>query len=232
MQKCEFPLQLSSNSVPLFVRWEQYVPEYLDSASNVTFVQIGANCGKNSRRCAVGGDPVWEYATRCGWRGISVEPVSSAFNELVVNYRPYPLVQPMRVLVTHRDDVHTIHVRGETSQALHNGAADGKKVQSPPIRRLDKVWPRTAVDVLVVDAEGSEEDILVNATFPTLPRLVLFEHAHLTRSALAHIRDRLQGLGYRHLAELKHQDRIGKFMAPQDMLYGLCRGYRCLVPAH
>ena len=41
--------------VPLFVRWEDYVPRYLRRVDNVFVVQIGANCGKNTYGCASGG---------------------------------------------------------------------------------------------------------------------------------------------------------------------------------
>ena len=226
--QCALPLQAPARAVPLFVQWEQYVPQYLDSVVNATFVQVGASCGMNSRRCAVGGDPIWEYATRCGWRGVVVEPVWSPFKRLVENYRPFPLVRPKRALVTHRDSVNGIRVRGETSQALEGARAGSKGVQFPPVRSLRGVWPRYAVDVLVVDAEGSEEDILVNATFPTLPRLVLFEHVHLSQGARANIDERLRRLGYHQLADLKHQDRIGRTMEPQDRLYGLARKRQAL----
>ena len=48
-----------TKQVPLGVRWEDY-PAYLPSnLRGVSFVQVGANCGRNSPDCAVGGDPIW-----------------------------------------------------------------------------------------------------------------------------------------------------------------------------
>ena len=50
-------------------------PRYICSMSDVFFVQIGGNCGLNVPRCAIGGDPIWEYATQClGWAGVVLEP--------------------------------------------------------------------------------------------------------------------------------------------------------------
>ena len=55
-----------ARQVPLFIRWEDYAQYLPQNLREVTYVQIGANCGKNTFGCAVGGDPIWSYATSCG----------------------------------------------------------------------------------------------------------------------------------------------------------------------
>ena len=64
--------QPTERTIPLFIRWEDY-SDYLPHRNlrGTTFVQIGANCGKNVLSCAMGGDPVWSYATMCDWQGVT-----------------------------------------------------------------------------------------------------------------------------------------------------------------
>ena len=50
---CRTPLAINPrHAVPIYLRWE----EHLTSVRNVSFVQVGANCGANTRECAVGGE--------------------------------------------------------------------------------------------------------------------------------------------------------------------------------
>ena len=60
-----------ARQVPLFIRWEDYADFLPAGLQGVSFIQIGANCGKNTYGCAAGGDPIWTYATMCGWVGHS-----------------------------------------------------------------------------------------------------------------------------------------------------------------
>merc|ERR1719150_2401153 len=84
--------------MPLFVRWERYLGQ--KGLEGLTFVQVGANCGTNMPECAVGGDPIWEYATRFNWKGVVVEPVPKTFAKLTKNYEPYTNVMPLQALVS------------------------------------------------------------------------------------------------------------------------------------
>ena len=69
---------------PLYVRWEKWKSYFADpSLERATFVQIGANCGLNTPVCALGGDPVWTYATQCQWQGVPIEPIPRLFRKLV-----------------------------------------------------------------------------------------------------------------------------------------------------
>ena len=91
----------ANGELPLYVQWEDYVPHYLKQVSNVSFVQVGANCGRNTKQCAVGGDPIWNYAASCGWRGIAIEPSPPTFTKLCTNYAALtPLVKPLNALIT------------------------------------------------------------------------------------------------------------------------------------
>jgi len=74
--------------------------------------------------------------------------------------------------------------------------------------------------ILVVDAEGQEERILCCALPKPLPRLILFEHEHLKGAVRTAIDDNLKRQGFIWIADLKHQDALGKRQRPHDRLYG------------
>lgn len=84
-------------STPL---WE----EHLEVLCHVVFVQVGANCGGPCRTGSINKlesiDPVWEYASRCKWRGAVVEPNSLIFEQLHRNYRSIAGVQTLNVAIS------------------------------------------------------------------------------------------------------------------------------------
>ena len=89
---------------------------------------------------------------------------------------------------------------------------------------LDDVWSPEGVDVLIVDAEGSDERILGYGALPTpLPRLVLFEHVYLSEAQRARIDANLLSQGFERIADLRHMDARGANAPPQDRLYGRLR---------
>lgn len=220
---CRTPLRLPSDQVPLYVPWEQYLPT--GNARNVTFVQIGANCGANNPECAAGGDPVWAYAAACGWRGVAIEPVARTFLKLCKHYaRLTPLVTPLRALVSDRTSSGgLVSVNGELSHAYNASRAQqpvrggAARVERVPTVTLADVWPREHVPsstsplVLVVDVEGSEEVLLGHGNLPTpLPDLVLFESVHLPPASRAVIHDNLSRQGYVRAAALRHNDAVAR----------------------
>jgi len=217
----EFPLKLEKGHVPLFVKWEDHLGKDL---SKVNFVQIGGNCGTNLPKCAVGGDPVWEYATRFGWNGIVLEPVPHIFSQLKANYKPYPTIRPVQALVSNHSGTGKILDRAETSHEISRDRHTGVEV---PTYTLKTLWEKqfgadkAQVDILVVDAEGNEPRIL-GGEFPhPKPKLVLFEIANLQGDDIDAIHENLISKGYVLLEKLRHQDAIGLTMPPQDALYGL-----------
>jgi len=217
----KLPLRLEDGHVPLFVKWENYLGKYLH---DVNFVQIGGNCGTNLPDCAVGGDPIWEYATRFGWNGIVLEPVPKIFSKLTDNYKPYPSVKPVQALVSNHSGVGRIGGGGETS---HEISLSRKKGVEVPTYTLQTLWKdvfgadKKKVDLLVVDAEGNEPKILSGKFPEPKPTLVLFEISSLQPEELDSIDRNLKKEGYVLEKQLKHQDKIGLTMAPQDALYKL-----------
>ena len=226
------PPPLQAGDVPLFVRWEEYVPKYLASAKHVRFVQIGANCGRNARSCAVGGDPVWNYVQSCGWRGLAFEPVPGTFQKLCRNIAAIGgQVRALRAVVSNETGSAWVKISarngGERSHVVPTpagGIGPSSLVQRIPSLSLEDVWSPEGVDVLIVDAEGSEERILGYGALPTpLPRLVLFEHVYLSEAQRARIDANLLSQGFERVADLRHMDARGANNPPQDRLYGRLR---------
>jgi FkbM family methyltransferase len=217
----QLPLLLEDDHVPLFVKWEKYLGKDL---KDVNFVQIGGNCGTNLPDCAVGGDPIWEYATRFNWNGIVLEPVPQIFSKLSENYQPYPSVKPVNAMVSNHSGVGRILDKAETS---HEISLSRKKGVEVPTYTLETLWKdvfgadQKKVDLLVVDAEGNEPKILSGAFPEPKPKLVLFEISSLQPEDLDAIDKNLKKEGYVLEKQLKHQDKVGLTMPPQDALYKL-----------
>lgn len=212
----------------------------------MTFIQIGANCGKNTYGCAVGGDPVWSYATMCGWRGLVIEPISYIFRKLCWNYARWPSVIPLRGAVADRAHVAQISLGGGESNKLLSrpvghvptaatAVRASRRNETVQVLSLGGVWDEArrllhppdgggplVVDLLVIDAEGAEVSILLGAeeALAFRPSLILFEHAHLTHAAQGAIHTRLRRHGYALLASLKNKDPRGRHLPPANRLYG------------
>ena len=231
---CTTGATLNEGDVPLFVRWEEYVPKYLASVTHVRFVQIGANCGMNTKSCAVGGDPVWNYVESCGWRGLAFEPVPGTFQKLCRNIAAIGgRVRPIRAIISNETGSAWMKIvqrhGGEKSHVLPTPQRDsipwGYGHVMPSLSLYD-VWPQDGADVLIVDAEGSEERILGYGPLPLpLPQLVLFEHNSLSESQKARIDANLLDQSFHHIADLKHMDAhsTAANLPPQDRLYGRLR---------
>jgi hypothetical protein len=236
-RSCTPPLKLRRMEVPLFVRWEDYVPRFLPTIHNVTFVQVGASCGANVRDCAIGGDPIWNYAVACGWNGVAVEAVSSTFKRLCHHYGRFNRqVQPVHAAIAGAGGLGIMARRGETSKLIRGPLANtdhsfraraDRNEELSPALTLHDIWPKPlGAAVLVIDAEGSESSILGRGDLPTpMPKLILFEHAHLTITEQNIIDNNLVRQGFSRLVDLKHMDRSARSMnqEPQDRLYGHTR---------
>lgn len=241
-----WPLQFGdppARQVPLFIRWEDYIRKVIPRRrfEDVTFVQIGANCGKNTFGCAVGGDPIWSYATMCGWRGVVVEPVSYVFKKLCKNYARWPQVLPLRAAISDAPGVTLMSLgAGEMNKVIMSKNHIGAQVRAPrrnesvPALTLGMLWQQALnasgpreIDILVVDAEGQEEAILAGpggaSTFPRPPPpLILFERAHLSKRQEKRIDVALRLQGYQLLVMLRNGDPVGanRHTPPVNSLYG------------
>ena len=221
-------------AVPLFIKWEHFLPQ----THNLYFIQLGANVGKN-----VGsGDPIWEYVRPCHWSGAAVELVSNTYVQLKENYADVS----DRVLTLNygvskeRGYVSMQGLGGEMAripQIVKEIPNNDDTTTYVEIVTIDDIWdklrdriPSTGVDILVLDVEGNEANILVHGgsngggELPhPKPKRILFEIAHLSTPVRDEIDESLRAQGYRQSADLIHRDEfaISNNMPAQDRLYEL-----------
>jgi FkbM family methyltransferase len=226
----------------LFVRWEDYVPKYLSSVMGRSFMQVGANCGLNRMPCASGGDPIWNYVVSCGWHGLAFEPAKSSFDELCRNYRPFSSrVLPLRGVISNTTGSRRFltSVRSEISRVVGPEVRQSfdknrrPKVTIVPSFALSDVWPQPdGVDVLVVDAEGSETEILGSSPLPEpLPALILFEEVHLSDRG-QQIHANLQRQGFTLIHRLSHQDSWSVMKKERNPKVEVLYGRERITPRH
>jgi len=220
--------RLSPQSKPLFVRWElKFLP-----TNKIFFLQIGGNCGKNTPECALGGDPIWEYATQCDqWSGIVIEPAIEAFTKLQSYYGIYSdRILTMRAAIGNENGLFSTGLEDERNKVKKKDVSDiistDPKLQVP-MYSMETLWNfynfRRRIDILVIDAEGAEFPILSSTIPKPKPRLILFEIAKLRGEKEMIINKSLIEQGYELLADLKHMDAfaVEHDLPAQDRLYGL-----------
>ena len=160
----------TARQVPLFIRWEDYSDYLPADLRGVRFVQIGANCGKNTYGCAVGGDPIWSYATMCGWHGIAIEPVSYTFAKLCRNYLRWPHVTPARGAVADKPGTAFMKLsHGEGNKLLSDQERHGPTVpgsqgprrriknESVPQLSLTSLWAQRRTIMAEAELRGSKD---------------------------------------------------------------------------
>lgn len=197
-------------------RIEAAVYKFGAAYPEATFVQVGANDG-------VARDPLRIQVERREWQGIMVEPVPYVFKKLEARYGDHPRVQLEMSAIAEQPGVMTFyHLREATEgEAVWNwyhalGSFRREVVLShksfiPDIEdRLVETQVRctdfdslcrrgglTHLDLLQMDTEGYDYQILRSIDLDTWrPRLVIYEHHHLSPGDRQAARDLLTSAGY------------------------------------
>lgn len=187
------------------------------------FVEIGSNDGMQH-------DHLRPLIQAHAWRGIMVEPVPYVFERLKRNYGDMPRVALENAAIADRDGrllfYHLARVDDPGREGLpHWYDAIGSFSRDAILRHtreipdieqrlvttevpsltfeslLDKHGVEV-VDLLLVDTEGYDHEILQSIDFAVrCPRLVIYEHYHLTVEERAQCRERIEGFGYATLEE-------------------------------
>jgi FkbM family methyltransferase len=178
------------------------------------FIGIGANDG-------VTHDPLYPFVRNFGWRGIMVEPIPEAFAALERNYAGFgdvALVQAAIGSVDGQGTIYTVKASDPNSMMMslhssfsrdvllrgkqwHPSLEDHIIEREVPLMSFPTLLAKAngqAVDVLKIDTEGYDLEILKSIDLSHLsPKLILVEHANLSKADKIEMADILLNHGYR-----------------------------------
>jgi FkbM family methyltransferase len=223
---------------------------FAEEYPNATFVEVGANDGEQH-------DLLRPFVLAGGWRGVVVEPVPYVFERLRSNYASTPAVEFENVAVApqegRRPFFHLAEAPPQERERLPEwydgiGSFDREEVLShrahiPDIEsrlveaevRCETVEGLCArhgidrLDLLALDTEGYDWEILRNVDLTALgPRVVVYEHYHLSAEERRAAREHLEGVGYDTMEE--HFDTFCLAARPVDALVSVWRGLEPAVP--
>ena len=176
---------------------------------DVPFVQIGANDGVHA-------DHIHPLVMTGKWHGILIEPAPKAYERLLQTYRNVPGLAFVQLAVsTSETRLPFYYVEGDDGLSslsvetilTHAPKYDNLKGMirefEVEARTLDSICdahdlPRPVV--VAVDTEGTDDIVLQSFSIEERrPRLILFEHCHLSAQRSAALHDRLVRVGYRLL---------------------------------
>lgn len=193
------------------------------SYPEAVFVEVGSNDGEKH-------DHLHDFIRSNPWRGVMVEPVPFVFRRLQQNYGDLDRVRLENVALSSsdgtRDFFHLREARDEELERLpewYDGIGSFSREvvlkHAPQIPDLEQRLVKTSVrcetfdtlvrrveleriDLLVIDVEGHDWELLRHIDIAVhRPRLVVFEHYHLTAVERDESRDRFRALGYELLEE-------------------------------
>lgn len=211
------------------------------------FVEIGANDGEQH-------DHLRPFLAQGSWRGIMVEPVPYVFERLRANLRDLPQITLENVAIADRDGAMPFfHLRPSPNHVAEGlprwydgiGSFSREAVLSHapllpdiedwlvwtevPCLTFDSLCAKHAidrVDLLLVDTEGYDYQLLQTISLHRhRPRLLVFEHYHLTAAERHDLREKLERLGYELMEE--GFDTWCLDSRPDD---ALCRLFRRVKP--
>jgi FkbM family methyltransferase len=196
---------------------------FADAYPKAVFVEIGSNDGDQH-------DHLRPFIVSRPWRGIMVEPVPYVFDRLRKNYEAYGRIALENVAVGDTDGqlpfYHLVEPSPEDLGSLpdwYDGvgsfsreAVAGHVTHIPDIEKrivqrdvqvvtFDTLCRRSyiaRVDLLLIDTEGHDWEILGSVDFGRWrPRVVIYEHYHLSREARRAAREHLRQVGYETMEE-------------------------------
>lgn len=191
---------------------------FAGAVPDATYVQIGASDGVTL-------DPIAETAKRHGWRGVLVEPAPPAFERLRDNYSGEPRVQLINAAVSGRPGSEVFHYfdPGEGGDGPWWGDAIGSfershleshldpelhdRIRQTEVRCLSFQEVIDAADfdtpdLVLVDTEGHDFEIVSAIDLDSIrPRLLVYEHEHLSAADRSDLEARLRDAGYALVAD-------------------------------
>src|SRR6516162_6506806 len=191
-----------------------YLSNFARAERDVFFLQIGAHDGKTN-------DKLHDFVRKYRWRGVFVEPVPYLFDRLVRNYSGLPGLAFENKALGDDDGRRTFYWLRQNDDSLPSwydqiGSFDRRiilshKEQIPNIedylvsRPVDCISFQTLVnihrisriDLILIDTEGYDFKILQQIDFSRFcPKLVIYEHIHLSAADKQRARTLLTDRGY------------------------------------
>ena len=209
-------LRIPKKATDIF-KWRkinQLLDGYQAIHPDIVFVQIGANDG-------VRGDPLHKRIIGGGWTGILVEPVPEHIHEARKNYAYTKGIEFVQAAIADTDGTQTMYRfrhenyggMGIESHSLEKSAilasakllgikATDECVEkiTVPTMTLPSLLSNNglvAIDLLAIDAEGSDETIL-NTLLDTdvRPALILYENLFMNKNSHSRINDMFKSESY------------------------------------
>jgi FkbM family methyltransferase len=228
-------------------------PKLIDAFARVypepCFIEIGANDGAQHDHLAA-------MIRSRPWRGVMVEPVPYVFERLRANYGSLDRVALVNAAIADHDgSVPFYHLReaedhnslpswydaiGSLTRAAISGHADQipdiesriVEVEVPALT-FDSLCARHGiedVDLLLVDTEGYDREIVRQVDLGRWrPRLLVYEHFHLSAGERRECEDRVAEHGYETMAE--GFDTWCLRRGPDDELSRVWRRSKPAIPA-
>ena len=225
------------------------IAAFADAHPRAVFVDIGANDGEQH-------DHLRPHVLAREWTGVMVEPVPYVFESLRRNYAAVPRVALENAAIADRDgELPFFHLRdaGEAERATLPDWYDGvgsfdraailsHAAQMPDVaeriveRRVPTLRFATLcerhglqrVDLVVIDTEGHDWEIIRSIDLARhRPRLLVYEHFHLSPRDRAACRAHVEAQGYETMEE-GFDTFCLRAGGPDD---GLARAWRTLQPA-
>ncbi|QDU36108.1 hypothetical protein Mal4_03910 [Maioricimonas rarisocia] len=168
------------------------------------FVQVGAHDGRT-------GDPLFRFVERYHWRGLLLEPQPDVFKALAENYSGETQLVLENAALAREDGTLPLYtVDGATYLAsfdrgrLRDRVRDPARITEIPVdtvcfATLVERHAINRVDILQIDAEGFDFEIIRMALHSPLPkpRMIRYEHLHLSPADRGACADLLASHGYR-----------------------------------
>lgn len=194
---------------------EALLLDFAIAVPQAVLVQIGANDGLT-------GDPIHHLLVSAGqrWRGVLVEPVAHLFQELRARYSHNPTLHLERAVIAESDGTAVIYrlERKESDSlwleqlasldeevlrenARQFGVSDPElareEVPALTVATLLQRHHLTHLDLIIIDTEGWDWRILRQFDLNKLrPKLILYEHQHLSAEARAQAHEFLARASY------------------------------------
>lgn len=158
--------------------------------SELKFVQVGANNGFN------GGDPISHLYLERNWQGLLIEPQPDVFMELqssfkdknnltLVNKGISNISSSLKMYRNPKENTTASLNKSIVAKQNPNAQLEELTIDCIPLSALLHSLNWTDIDILIIDTEGHERQVLESVDFDLhRPKLIQFEHGHLSRKDL------------------------------------------------